>query len=101
MTASETLMAFRWRTDHGSTLNAGLIAWGPDQNCLESLYFIIFQRGPDPLSALLIRSCTQFRDIHCEFTTSQRISNTLLIRKDRKLRDAGCVSRQNCDISLL
>ena len=82
MTASETLMAFRWRADYGSTLNAGLVAWGP----INPIFFIIFQRGPDPLSPLWIRSCTQFRDIHCEFTTFQRIPNTLLKRGNSGLR---------------
>ena len=42
-------MAFRWRADDGTTLNAGLVASSflgdPDQYCWETLYFCDFPGG--------------------------------------------------------
>ena len=50
-----------WRGDNGPTLNAGLVhvalrfSGDLDQYCLETLFFVIFQGGSDPLSPLWIR----------------------------------------------
>ena len=45
-------MAFRWCADDGPTLNAGLVAWDPDQYCKETLYFCDFKGGSGPCPPL-------------------------------------------------
>ena len=56
-------MAFRWRADDGSTLNAGLVALlffrGSGQVLLKNTIFLLFFReGLDPMSSLWIHACT-------------------------------------------
>ena len=47
-------MAFRWRADARPNIECWLgsfviFSGDPDQYCKETLYFVIFQGGPDPL----------------------------------------------------
>ena len=52
-------MAFRWLARDGPTLNADLVALGFVRGPVfegNSIFFVIFQGGPDPLSPQIVRT---------------------------------------------